>query len=37
VIPGVGIYSYAALTVLLAANHSAGLHSLWQRAAELPR
>ncbi len=37
VIPGVGIFSYAVLTVLLAAIHTAGLHGLWQRASELPR
>jgi len=36
VLPGVGIYSYAALTLLLAAIQSSGLHSLWQRASELP-
>jgi len=36
VIPGVGIFSYAVLTVLLAANQSAGLHGLWQRVSELP-
>ncbi len=36
VVPGVGIFSYAVLTVLLAATHSAGLHGLWQRAGELP-
>ena len=36
VIPGVGIFSYAVLTVLLAAIQSAGLHGLWQRASELP-
>jgi paraquat-inducible protein A len=36
VIPGVGVFSYAALTVLLAAIHTAGLHGLWQRASELP-
>jgi paraquat-inducible protein A len=35
VIPGVGIFSYAVLTVLLAANQTAGLHGLWQRASEL--
>jgi paraquat-inducible protein A len=32
VVPGVGIFSYAALTVLLTANHVAGLHGLWQHA-----
>jgi len=37
VIPGVGIFSYAVLTVMMAANHGAGLHALWRRAAELPR
>ncbi len=37
VIPGVGIYSYAVLTALLAANQTAGLHGLWHRAAELQR
>jgi paraquat-inducible protein A len=36
VIPGVGIFSFAALTVLLAAIQAAGLHGLWQRATELP-
>ena len=36
VIPGVGIFSYAVLTVLLAAMQSAGLHGVWQRAAGLP-
>jgi paraquat-inducible protein A len=35
VIPGVGIFSYAVLTLLLAAIHSAGLHDLWHRVAEL--
>lgn len=35
VIPGVGIVSYAVLTLLLAANHAAGLHSLWWHAEEL--
>ena len=34
VVPGVGIFSYAALTVLLTANHVAGLHGLWQHAEE---
>jgi len=37
VIPGVGIFSYAVLTVLLAAIQASGQHGLWQRAAELPR
>ena len=36
VIPGAGIFSYAALTILLTANQAAGLHGLWRRAAELP-
>jgi paraquat-inducible protein A len=36
VVLGVGIFSYAALTVLLAANQASGLHGLWQRAEELP-
>ena len=35
VIPGVGIFSYAVLTVLLAAIQAAGLHGLWQPASEL--
>jgi len=35
VIPGVGIFSFAVLTVLLAAIHSAGLHDLWHRVSEL--
>jgi len=33
----VGIFSYAVLTVLLAAIQASGQHGLWQRAAELPR
>lgn len=37
VILGVGIFSYAVLTFLLAANQAAGLHGLWRRASELPR
>jgi paraquat-inducible protein A len=36
VIPGVGIFSYAVLTVLLAAIQSTGQHGLWQQASELP-
>jgi paraquat-inducible protein A len=36
VVPGVGIFSYAVLTVLLAANQASGLHGLWQRAEGLP-
>ncbi|MCI4430727.1 MAG: paraquat-inducible protein A, partial [Burkholderiales bacterium] len=35
VVPGVGIYCYAALTVLLSAEHVAGLHDLWWRADRL--
>jgi paraquat-inducible protein A len=35
VVLGVGLFSYAALTVLLAANHVAGLHGLWQHADEV--
>jgi paraquat-inducible protein A len=35
VLPGVGIFSYAALTVLLTAEHAAGLHGLWWRADRL--
>ena len=34
VVPGVGIFSYAALTVLLTANQVAGLHGLWHHAEE---
>ena len=34
VVLGVGLFSYAALTVLLAANQVAGLHGLWQHAEE---
>jgi paraquat-inducible protein A len=34
VIPGVGIVSYAILTLLLAANQAAGLHGLWRHAEE---
>jgi paraquat-inducible protein A len=37
VIPGVGIVSYAVLTLLLAANHAAGLHGLWWHAEDLRR
>ncbi len=35
VVPGVGIFCYAALTVLLTAEHVAGLHGLWWRADRL--
>jgi paraquat-inducible protein A len=34
-VPGVGVFSFGVLTLLLAANQAAGLHVLWQRAAEL--
>lgn len=37
VIPGVGIVSYGVLTLLLAANHAAGLHSLWWHAEDMKR
>ncbi len=37
VIPGVGIFSYGVLTLLLAASQAAGLHGLWQQAAEIGR
>ena len=37
VVPGVGIFSFGALTLLLAAIQASGQHGLWQRAAELPR
>ena len=36
VVPGIGVFSYAALMLLLAAIHVAGLHDLWRRASELP-
>jgi paraquat-inducible protein A len=36
VVPGLGIFSYAALTVLLTVNQAAGLHGLWRRAEQLP-
>ena len=36
IILGAGIFSYAALTVLLTANHAAGLHRIWRRSSELP-
>ena len=36
VIPGVGIFSFGMLTLLLAANQAAGLHGIWQHAAKLP-
>lgn len=37
VIPGVGIFSYALLALLLAANHAAGLHWLWRYAEDMVR
>lgn len=36
VVPGVGIFSFGMLTLLLAANQAAGLHGIWQQASELP-
>lgn len=36
VIPGVGIFSFGMLTLLLAANQVAGLHGIWQHAWKLP-
>jgi paraquat-inducible protein A len=36
VIPGVGIFSFGVLTLLLAANQAAGLHGIWQHASKLP-
>ena len=36
VIPGVGVFSFGVLTVLLAANQAAGLHGIWQHASTLP-
>jgi paraquat-inducible protein A len=36
VIPGVGIFSFGMLTLLLAANQAAGLHGIWQQASKLP-
>ena len=37
VVPGVGVFSFGVLTVLLAANQAAGLHGIWQHASTLPR
>jgi len=37
VILGAGIFSFAALTILLAAVQASGLHDLWHRASELPQ
>ncbi|HWH83784.1 MAG TPA: paraquat-inducible protein A [Burkholderiaceae bacterium] len=36
VVPGVGIFSFGVLTLLLAANQAAGLHGIWQHASKLP-
>ncbi len=36
VVPGVGIFSFGVLTVLLAASQAAGLHGLWRQASALP-
>jgi paraquat-inducible protein A len=36
VVPGVGIFSFGVLTLLLAANQAAGLHGIWQQASKLP-
>ena len=36
VIPGVGIFSFGMLTLLLAANQASGLHGIWQHASKLP-
>ena len=33
--PGVGIWAFGALAMLLTAHQAAGLHGLWRRAAEL--
>ncbi|MBA3598074.1 MAG: paraquat-inducible protein A [Methylibium sp.] len=33
VVPGVGVFSFALLTLLLAANQATGLHALWRRVA----
>lgn len=37
VVPGVGIFSYAALTLLLTGQQAAGLHGLWRHSDQLPR
>lgn len=34
VVPGVGIFCFALLTLLLAATQATGLHALWRRAAD---
>lgn len=34
VVPGVGVFSFALLTLLLAANQATGLHALWRRVAK---
>ena len=36
VVPGAGIFAYAALTVLVTASQSVGLHRLWRAGAHLP-
>lgn len=36
VVPGVGVFSFGMLTLLLAANQAAGLHGIWQQASDLP-
>lgn len=36
VVPGVGVFSFALLALLLAANHATGLQALWRQAAERP-
>ena len=36
VVPGPGIFAYAALTVLVTASQSLGLHRLWRAGAHLP-
>jgi paraquat-inducible protein A len=36
VVPDVGIFSFAVLTLLLAATQAAGLHGIWQHASKLP-
>jgi paraquat-inducible protein A len=36
VVPGVGVFSFGMLTLLLAATQAAGLHGIWQQASDLP-
>ena len=36
VVPGAGIFAYAALTVLLTASQALGMHRLWRAGAQLP-